>query len=251
MRNIGIVIILAVFGVSLWRASERHQPVVDEPLVSTTQQQKVQTDQPVVVSKSDSSTAQADEEPPEIEEPERIEVAEDPIISGSADLDLKTRQNATLKGQSANSYDQIVIPSLKINSPIVPKPYAELSWDLTTLGQDVALLENIPNQISGKNIVLAGHVTVRDGSNGPFRYLWKLEPGDTILLKEGDLTYRYAVREQVLVYPDEISVLEDSQSPQLTLITCTTWDEDSLSYLRRRVITADLESVEREKVFLD
>jgi sortase (surface protein transpeptidase) len=55
----------------------------------------------------------------------------------------------------------------------------------------------------------------------------------------------------MLVYPDETSVLEDSQTPQLTLITCTTWDEETLSYLRRRVIVADLESVEIEQLILD
>ena len=250
MRNIGIIIILAVFGVSLWKASERHQPVVDEPKISSTQRQLVQEDQPAVLAPA-LINAQAEEETPSLEEPDQIEVSDGPDVSGSGNLNLKTRQVAAPKSQEVNSYDQIVIPSLKINTPIVPKQYAELSWDLTALGQDVALLENIPNQTSGKNIVLAGHVTVRDGSNGPFRYLWKMEPGDTILLKKGDLTYTYSVREQVLVFPDDISVLEDSQSEQLTLITCTTWDEDTLSYLRRRVITADLESVEREQVLLD
>jgi hypothetical protein len=46
-------------------------------------------------------------------------------------------------------------------------------------------------------------------------------------------------------------VLEDSSTPQLTLITCTTWDEETLSYLRRRVIVADLEKVESRQVLQD
>ncbi|MGB5846372.1 MAG: sortase, partial [Anaerolineales bacterium] len=164
---------------------------------------------------------------------------------------VKPRQKLKTPFQALKTFDQIVIPTLKINASVVSKPYSELSWDLTTLGQDVALLGDIPNQTSVNNVIFAGHVTVRNGSNGPFRYLSKLNPGDQVILQDDNFIYTYIVREQLLVYPDETSILEDSQTPQITLITCTTWNEETLSYLRRRVIVADLEGVESRQVLLD
>ena len=250
MRNIGIITILVIFGMSLWRAFDRIQPVVIAPAVNAPVQELVEIDSTGSIETKTPSIS-LESESPALEEPDQ------PVDSGEPDavepraVAVKPRQKLKPADQTVKSFDRVVIPSLKINTSVVLKPYSELSWDLTTLGQDVAHLGDIPNQTSVNNIVMAGHVTVRDGSNGPFRYLWKLVPGDRILLEVGNSTYTYTVREQVLVYPDETSVLEDTQTPQLTLITCTTWNEETLSYLRRRVIVADLESVENRPVRLD
>jgi len=192
-----------------------------------------------------------EEDPPAQAEPEQPIITSEPASMGSSSAAVKPRPKLKPAVQTVKLFNQVVIPTLKINTSIVEKNYSELSWDLSTLGQDVAQLGNIPNQTSNNNIVLAGHVTVFDGSNGPFRYLWKLAPGDQILLEDSDFIYTYTVREQILVYPDETAVLEDSQTPQLTLITCTTWHEETLSYLRRRVIVADLESMELKQVLAD
>ena len=250
MRNIGIITILVIFGMSLWRAFDRIQPVVIAPAVNAPVQELVEIDSTGSIETKTPSIS-LESESPALEEPDQ------PVDSGEPDavepraVAVKPRQKLKPADQTVKSFDRVVIPSLKINTSVVLKPYSELSWDLTTLGQDVAHLGDIPNQTSVNNIVMAGHVTVRDGSNGPFRYLWKLVPSDRILLEVGNSTYTYTVREQVLVYPDETSVLEDTQTPQLTLITCTTWNEETLSYLRRRVIVADLESVENRPVRLD
>jgi sortase A len=112
-------------------------------------------------------------------------------------------------------------------------------------------LTEVPNQTTDKNSVFAGHVTVRNGSHGPFRYLWKMSPGDEIVLHDENLIYTYVVREQVLVYPEDSYVLNDTPQPQVTLITCTTWDEETLSYLRRLIVFADLEKVEARRVIVD
>ena len=240
MRNIGIIIILVIFGMSLWKASYRYQPVDSEPSVS-----EAQTG-PAVVGAATSIEQQSISIPVE-----SLAVDTSTMATESSTAAVKPRQKLKSADTLKKSFDQVIIPSLKLNAPVVSKPYSELSWDLSTLGQDVALLGNIPNQTSDNNVVMAGHVTVRNGSNGPFRYLWRLVPGDQILLEDDYFTYTYTVREHVLVYPDETSVLEDSQTPQLTLITCTTWDEETLSYLRRRVIVADLESVELRQIRME
>jgi len=48
------------------------------------------------------------------------------------------------------------------------------------------------------------------------------------------------VRELVTVPDYEFSVLESTESPQLTLVTCTGWDEELEIYLERLVLYADL-----------
>ncbi len=175
---------------------------------------------------------------------------ENPSLRGKTFRDKYLRK-ATEPSQTSQEFERIVIPSLKVNAPIISTPYSELTWDISNLGQDVAVLDDIPNQTSENNIVFAGHVTVRNGSHGPFRYLWKLNPGEEIILYDGSMIYTYVVREQLLVYPDQSSVLNDTSQPQITLITCTTWDEKTLSYLRRLVVFADLEKVEARPVYMD
>jgi LPXTG-site transpeptidase (sortase) family protein len=257
MRNIGIIIILVIFGMSLWKASDQYQPVGSEPSVSEAQTvlavagaaTSIELQSIPIPVEKESLDPEGPDQPEMLSEIAAVETST--MATESSTAAVKPRQKIKSTRETEKSFDQIIIPSLKLNAPVVSKPYSELSWDLTTLGQDVALLGNIPNQTSDNNVVMAGHVTVHNGSNGPFRYLWRLVPGDQILLEDDYFTYTYTVREQVLVYPDETSVLEDSQSQQLTLITCTTWDEETLSYLRRRVIVADLESVELRQIRME
>jgi LPXTG-site transpeptidase (sortase) family protein len=252
MRNLGVIVLLVIFGMSLWKASDRYRPVPFEPEPVASQPQPVHAEvDSVDIAPVQPVSIPAEQQSAQIEVAAQQDISEEPRVVESTSKAVKPRLKTRPAGKDEKSFNQLLIPSLKLNASVVSKPYTELSWDLTTLGQDVAHLRDIPNQVSENNIVMAGHVTVYDGSNGPFRYLWRMEPGDQIILKEDNVSYTYIVREHVLVYPEESSVLEDSQTPRLTLITCTTWDEETLSYLRRRVIVAELESVEYQQIRMD
>jgi LPXTG-site transpeptidase (sortase) family protein len=252
MRNLGVIVLLVIFGMSLWKASDRYRPVPYEPEPAVRKAEQAQAELgPADITPAQPVFIPAEQQSPQVEEPAQQDSSEEPEAVESTSKAVKPRQKTKPAGKDLKSFDQLLIPSLKLNAAVVSKPYTELSWDLTTLGQDVAHLRDVPNQISDNNIVMAGHVTVYNGSNGPFRYLWRMEPGDQIILKDDNFSYTYIVREHVLVYPEESSVLEDTQTQQLTLITCTTWDEETLSYLRRRIIVADLESVEYQQIRMD
>lgn len=138
---------------------------------------------------------------------------------------------------------RLVIPSIKLTAQVIHLPFKDSTWDVSTLGQDIARLEDIQGE-GNNNLVLAGHVTLRDGSNGPFRYLAALKPGESVLVHAEDKIYTFTVRESLVVYPEEVNVTADTRLPQLTLITCTSWDQETLSYRRRQVVIADLEKVE-------
>lgn len=255
MRNIGVIIILVLIGMLFWKATDRNDPVQAARVQSSNaNKDSIAEDPPLPDYVPD---------PTELFRDELINQENSKFVVKPADLSAeksrirgktfsrKYRRKVTEPSQTSQELEGIIIPSLKVIASIISKPYSELTWDLANLGQDVAALVDIPNQTSENNIVFAGHVTVRNGSHGPFRYLWKLEPGEEIILYDDKMIYTYVVREQVLVYPEESSVLNDTSQPQLTLITCTTWNEETLSYLRRLVVFADLEKVEARQVDVD
>lgn len=255
MRSIGVIFILVVIGMLIWRASLQEHPDLSPRAAAGTTILEVESDV--------SPPAQIDLNPPELPA-EQIAPLEGEIVSPPPvvleDITPTVESKTTLSRnedktgewiQADKEFERIVIPALKVNASVISKPYSELTWDLSNLEQNVAVLKDIPVQSSDSNVVMAGHVTVRDGSHGPFRYLFRLAPGDNITLQDDNYVYTYVVREQLVVYPEESSVLNDTSHPQLTLITCTTWDEDTSTYLRRRVIFADLENKETRQILLD
>lgn len=252
MRNLGVVFILALFGIAFWLAFDRElavealavEPISEPVLIPARRIPVIPTGRPLSATLPDKSIPSSEEIDLEalaipIPEPYKPEVR--PV----------RKSRPVEEPQKVEEFDRIVIPLLKVNAEIKSKPYAELSWDLSDLGHDIAHLGEVPGQETENNLVFAGHVTVRNGSNGPFRYLRKLAPGDKIFIYKGRMKHTYVVQEQLLVYPDQVSVLEDTDQPQVTLITCTTWDEESLSYLRRLIISATLETIEFDKRNVD
>lgn len=246
MRNLGVIFILALIGMAAWRASDRYQPV---RFPGTT---KSKVDQAILPNARPQLPAEIFAKPLQVEPApvEEIQIPQREEANSKSSGEIET--SITIRQENeTNSLDftRIVIPSLKVNANLISKSYSQLTWDLTDLEQDVAVLEDLPQGQPENNILLAGHITVYNGSNGPFRYLWKLEPGQLIVLYDDQFKHTYAVRDQVQVYPDETSVLEDTPEQQLTLITCSTWDEETLTYLRRLVIFADLVQVEERISF--
>ena len=255
MRNIGVVLILVLIGITILVVSSRNDSVLVSHAQLTNEDQSgnagVRTrsaiaKEPDQFTNDDFTEQIGNIEPVPPSEPSEVSVPEDKEIS-RIDREDKNKDES----QAANEFERLIIPTLKVNGKVLSKPYAELTWDLTTLGQDIAFLEEIPGQTTENNIIFAGHITVRNGSNGPFRYLWKINPGEKIILHDDQFAYTYIVREQVLVYPEDNSVLADTSHPQLTLITCHTWDEETLSYLRRLVVFADLDTIEARQIFIE
>ena len=77
------------------------------------------------------------------------------------------------------------------------------------------------------NAVIFGHSTLpqlydKNDYKTIFSYLYKLETGDDIVVKVGNVTYKYKVESVTVVDPTNTSVLEQNFSDSfLTLITCT------------------------------
>jgi LPXTG-site transpeptidase (sortase) family protein len=129
--------------------------------------------------------------------------------------------------------DRVIIPAINLDAPVVP-----VSWTMALVDGQKQPMWNLPetraagwHETSASlgvpgNTVLNGHNT----ANGEvFRNLYKLEPGDEIILYSGKMTYTYAIT-QTLILPEAGQTLkvrienahyiQPTEDERLTLVTC-------------------------------
>src|SRR5207245_8612974 len=75
-------------------------------------------------------------------------------------------------------------------------------------------IEDTPFPGQPGNIGIAGH---RDTV---FRPLRNVKVGDSLNLATADRTYRYRISKTLIVGPDDVYVLNPTEQPTLTLVTC-------------------------------
>jgi LPXTG-site transpeptidase (sortase) family protein len=140
--------------------------------------------------------------------------------------------------------ERIVIPVLLLDTEVKYVPYDGFTWLITGLRQEVAWMGNTSWPGLGGNTALAGHVTVAGLGDGPFRHLDELPTGELVLLYTEKNIYTYHVRESRVTDDGDMSVTLPTDNPQITLITCVDWDQDSHTYLHRLIVIADLVDTE-------
>jgi LPXTG-site transpeptidase (sortase) family protein len=217
-----------VFGLATWGLSLPSQSVVDSsPLVSSST--------PVIVS------WHADPENLSFEM-----LLPTPTPDTLPDYQVPTPDTDSENSESADTspIQQLMVPALGLDAVVKYVPYDGYTWQIAGLKQEIAWLGETSWPGLGKNTGLAGHVTLVDGTDGPFRYLADLRTGDVVTVYTEENIYSYTVREQAVVSDSELSVLEPTDESQLTLITCTNWNKDLKLYLDRLVVFADLDKVE-------
>ena len=122
------------------------------------------------------------------------------------------RRQADYRASLAETYDApsgvLEIPSLKLTVPIFAGT-GEL-----VLNRGVGWIEGTAMPGDEGNVGLAGH---RDGY---FRGLKDLKLGDTIEVQSVGRTMHYRVTELKVVDPTDVSVLDPTGNPSVTLVTC-------------------------------
>jgi len=142
---------------------------------------------------------------------------------------------------------RLYIPALEIDAVVKYVPFEDYTWLIAGLRQEIAWMGDTSWPGLGSNTSLAGHVTLRDGSDGPFRDLHTLGNGDEIQLETDENIYTYQVREQVVVDDEDLSLIQKTDNAQLSLITCTGWDPNLKTYTQRTLIFADLVDVDPQR----
>src|SRR6267142_5907416 len=83
-----------------------------------------------------------------------------------------------------------------------------------TLSRGAGHIEDTPFPGQPGNVGIAGH---RDTV---FRPLRRVRLGDALMLTTTDRVYRYRIRKTFIVGPDDVYVLDPTEQPTLTLVTC-------------------------------
>jgi LPXTG-site transpeptidase (sortase) family protein len=135
---------------------------------------------------------------------------------------------------------RIVIPGIFLDTEVKYVPYDGNSWMINGLREEIAWMGNTSWPGLGSNTALAGHVTVTGLGDGPFRHLDELQAGEVVILYTEKNVYTYNVRDYRVTDDGDMSVILATDNPQITLITCIDWDQESKTYLRRLVVFADL-----------
>jgi len=125
---------------------------------------------------------------------------------------------------------RIVVPTINLDAIVV---------ELSGL-DDSENLKRGPGHLPGTaypgqpgNMVISGHRTTY---GAPFRHIEKLTPGEEIVIYTADNRYTYEVYEQRIVAPTDLTVLEQTGEPKVTLTACHPWYSAS----RRIVVIARL-----------
>jgi len=138
---------------------------------------------------------------------------------------------------------KLVDPEMKLPFRI-SIPEINLNW-IVNEGTDYVTLRQGPGFFIGSafpgetgTCVVAGHRTTY---GAPFNRLDELEEGDEIFIETfGNEKFTYIVTEKKSVYPQDLSVLENTDYPSLVLSTCT----PKYFATRRLIIFADIEEEE-------
>lgn len=123
---------------------------------------------------------------------------------------------------------RIVIPAIGVDSPVVEGD----SWEQLKKGVGHHIGSANPGERG--NMVLSGH---NDIFGEVFRDLEKLDLNDEVIVYAGVQPYRYVVKAKRIVEPTDVSVMADTSTPTLTLITCYPYLVDT----HRLVVIATLE----------
>ena len=103
---------------------------------------------------------------------------------------------------------RLQIPKIKLDAMVLEgATNAELS-------KGPGHMEETPIPGEAGNSVITAH---RDTF---FRHIFELNTGDEIVVHRNGETFRYEVTAKRIVGPDDLSVLQPTPDPQLTLITC-------------------------------
>lgn len=142
----------------------------------------------------------------------------------------------------------IAIPAIGVYTTVVNAPRTVESWDVSGLGWQAGHLEGTAYPGQGSNVVVGAHryqgVNCSSPSlPGPFAAIDRLQPGDSVEVTAGGHVYVYAVTEQLRVARHEVWVAGPADHEVLTLLSCDTWNPQTLRFEKRLVVRADLVEV--------
>lgn len=140
-----------------------------------------------------------------------------PILPGGEDITTEEGQDEEIIIQRPDNQENLlIIPKIGVNIPIVE------GTGESALNRGAWRLPETSTPDQGSNTVITGHRWLyRPPSDKTFYLLDKLEVGDSFTIYWNDVKYDYRVSSISIVEPTQVSVLNPTKDPIVTLITCT------------------------------
>jgi sortase A len=117
---------------------------------------------------------------------------------------------------------RLVIPKIEVDAPVVQTPPAGGVWQVADWS--VGHLSTTPNPGVAGNGAYAAHDDIKGEI---FKRVGELTPGDKILIYTRHAVVAYAVTRQITVDPSNISPLNPTTQPTVTLISCAPYWVDT------------------------
>jgi LPXTG-site transpeptidase (sortase) family protein len=162
------------------------------------------------------------------------------LVAGSTDAEMHVVPVLSDKKPIATVLParRLVIPTLGLDSKVIQlgtklDRRGQLAWETApfAVGQHKGLAG--PGQ--NGNMVLSGHIS-SPNEGAVFHSLPDLKVGEGVIVATEERQYLYRVVDTKTVTPDQVSVLDQTPDPTVTLITCV---PDGI-YSHRLVVTARL-----------
>jgi sortase A len=151
-----------------------------------------------------------------------------PVSQGGEAEPIGAMPRVAIPSPGPRSATRLIIPAIKVDVPVVEG----VDWEQLKKGAGHLIGSANPGERG--NVFIAGH---NDIYGEIFRDLEELKIGDEILVYAGQQNFRYIVRATRIVEPDDLSVMEPTSTPILTLLTCYPYMIDS----HRLVVIAELD----------
>jgi len=220
----GMILSLTACAIDSSKKVAEQVPALEKPTILSTETPNIQIAQPVI----NIST-------PTLEALPDYPIPTPPLLEGS-DNDGMPKDISPVK--------RIVIPDIDLDTIVKYVPFEGNTWPIAGLKTEVIWMGNTSWPGLGGNTGLSGHVTLEDGSDGPFKNLSKLTAGDQVVLYTEFNKYIYSVRDKQIVSENEISVLNSADQSMITMVTCSDWSIALKRYLSRLVVYSDLIEVQ-------
>lgn len=142
--------------------------------------------------------------------------------SSSQFIDIATVSAAP----AANIPPTIIIPNINVNAPVVVDIQSHNEADVQ-MGLKRGVLHYGSTAFPGQkgNVVLFGHSSAQVWAPGDYKFVFTLlntlRENDPIIIDYEGTRYIYRVTDTKIVPPTDFSVVQQTDIPELTLITCT------------------------------
>lgn len=134
---------------------------------------------------------------------------------------------------------EVTIPTIQVKAPVIFEPSYEEKQVQLALRRGVVKFATTADPGQSGNVVLFGHSSGQPWAPGDYKFVFtnldKLRAGDKIYLDYKGQRYIYQMTTSQVVLPEEVGVLNPTNKPTLTLITCTPVGTSQ----KRLVVTAE------------